>query len=304
MIKRIGDSIFGQEDAIKSLINAVVRSRAGIGSKSKPKGIFLFIGESGVGKTALAKVLAEELFGTDKALARFDMSEFSEGHSVSKFIGSPPGYVGFNESKCVTDIIRKKRGCVVLFDEIEKCHQEVQNLLLQIFDDGCITDSSGRRIDFTETYIIMTSNACFNGSRCSHMGFLNSNAEAMTHETLKNYFKAEFINRIDDIIVFSSLTKDALIKIVNKQLISLSSVLAQRDISLLYDQKICEWIVTTCEDKTGARPIIRKIKNEIETPIAELIVSGKLKNNSRAMLEISSDKLCVIPKVDMTVALV
>lgn len=276
LAKNLKERIYGQDEAIDSLVAAVMRSEAGINDPDRPKGVFLFIGKSGVGKTELAKALSEALFMDKKSLIRFDMSEFSEKNSVTMLIGSPPGYVGYEEGGSLTEKIRKHPYSVVLFDEIEKADKEVLNLFLQIMDDGTLTDSCGRSVSFKNAYIIMTSNAANDQKRDSTLGFMKD-TERQSNEKLFDYFSPEFLNRIDKIIHFRSLSKESMIMIVNKSLASLSIRLSELGILLEYDHDVCEYIANkTFEKRFGARELIRSVTNEIENKVSSFLLEGEL----------------------------
>ncbi len=268
--KRLMYKIKGQREAVERLASAMRRSRSGISSEDRPRGIFLFLGESGVGKTALASAFAEEMFGKD-TLIRFDMSEYSESFSVSKLIGSAPGYVGYEEHGSAFDKVRLHTNSVILFDEIEKAHPDVLSLLLQIFDNGYITDSKGRKINFRNTYIIMTSNAVA-ASFKGDIGFVSREIGNNITERLKEHFSGEFINRIDDIVVFSSLDKNALYEIASMKLAELEMRLKKRGIKLYVADEAIEYIAKQSEIRgLGARPLLRLIASDIENKIATLL---------------------------------
>ena len=276
--ERLSEEIIGQDSAVKLLCEAVLRSQLGINDPKKPKGVFLFTGESGVGKTALATELAKMLFSTSDAFIRLDMSEFGEKHSISKIIGSPPGYVGYDEGGNLTEKIRRHPYSVVLFDEIEKASDEVLNLLLQIMDDGVLTDSTGRKASFKNAFIIMTSNIGADGrDKSIHPGFITSSTESDRHrltEILKKHFRPEFINRIDEIIPFSKLSLEALNKIADKKLQNLKERLKNLGISLSYTKEVSQYIAKKCESMdTGARPIARIITVDIENEITRILLS-------------------------------
>ncbi len=264
--------IIDQEEATDAVSNAVIRSAVGINSQDRPRGVFMFVGESGVGKTELARAVAHELFGSADSLIRYDMSEFSEKHSVSKFIGSPPGYVGYNEHTSLTDIIRKHPYSVILFDEIEKAHHDVINLFLQITDTGKLTDSSGRTADFRNTYIIMTTNAATGANKDSALGFVKSEKDSFAKEMLKGYFPIEFLNRIDEIIVFKAQSEESLFKITEKRLSELKSKLLERKITLNIDEGAGIRIAAQAKKSGGARAIQKLIATYIETPIAKMLI--------------------------------
>lgn len=276
LAEKLSKKIIGQSDAINALCSAVCRSNSGINDDKRPKGVFMFLGESGVGKTALAKELANALFGSYDALVRFDMSEFAEGHSISKLIGSPPGYVGYGEGGSLTEKIRRKPFSVVLFDEIEKSHPEVRNLLLQITDDGILTDATGRHVNFKNCYIIMTSNVGKDGFKRSGVGFLENSEKMLDFKIinqLKEYFSDEFINRIDEIIPFSPMNNELLQQIADMRLSEFATRLSSIDIELEYDDEVTELLATrSYSPGFGVRPLLRKIVYEVENRVAEMIV--------------------------------
>jgi len=291
---KLKEKIFGQDEAIDSLVASVMRSETGINNPDKPKGIFLFIGTSGVGKTELAKALSEELFKDKKSLIRFDMSEFSEKNSVTMLIGSPPGYVGYEEVGALTEKIRKHPYSVVLFDEIEKADKEVLNLFLQIMDDGVLTDSCGRCVSFKNSYIIMTSNAINTAKSESSLGFLKDDNALLQTEKLFEYFSPEFINRIDNIIYFKPLSQDSMILIVTKAMAQLEKRLRILGIELEYDANVCEYLAKQSIDKRlGARTALRSVTSKIENKISALMLEGELNN---VVFEIKNDELKYIPQ--------
>ncbi len=278
--ERLERRVIGQHEAINAVANAVARSMAGINNEARPRGVFFFVGKSGVGKTELARALALELFGSENALLRFDMSEFSEKQSVAKFIGSPPGYVGYNDSTPITDIIRKRPYSVILFDEIEKASEDVLNLFLQITDTGRLTDSAGRTADFKNSYIIMTSNAYYTSSENQSLGFVKDKKSSHIYEKLKEHFSDEFLNRLDDIILFEPQNDDTLLKIIKKKIEELSQRLNERGIKIKFDDTVYKHILSKSEKNGGARGVGRIIASEIETPIAKLMLSGKIENGA------------------------
>ena len=297
---KLSEKIIGQSSAIKALCSAVCRSNSGINDEHRPKGVFLFLGESGVGKTALAKELAKALFGSYDAILRYDMSEFSEPHSISKLIGSPPGYVGYGEGGSLTEKIRRKPFSVVLFDEIEKSHPEVRNLLLQITDDGILTDSTGRRVNFKNSYIIMTSNAGKDGLKNNGVGFLDVNDNTKRFkllDKLKEYFSDEFINRIDEIIPFENMNIEMLEKICIRRLGELKERLSGLNINFEYANDVP---ITLAERSytpgMGVRPLLRKIVYDVENPIAELIVKKEIEARDTAVLELKNGKISIKKK--------
>ncbi len=271
----LGKRVVGQDEALRIVSNAIRRSRAGLSDPRRPNGSFLFLGPTGVGKTELAKALAEFLFDTDEAMVRIDMSEFMERHSVSRLIGAPPGYVGYDEGGYLTEAIRRRPYAVILLDEIEKAHQDVFNVLLQVLDDGRLTDGQGRTVDFRNTVIIMTSNL---GSQViqEHSGERNyARMKSAVMEIVQQSFRPEFINRIDDIVVFHSLGGEQIRKIVDIQLLYLRKRLQERDMDLMLDDAARDAIGEAGFDPVyGARPLKRAIQQQIENPLAQRILQG------------------------------
>lgn len=284
----LGKKVIGQEVAVEKVAKAIRRSRAGLKAKTRPIGSFLFIGPTGVGKTELTKVLAEELFGTKDAMIRLDMSEYMEKHAVSKIIGSPPGYVGHEEAGQLTEKVRHNPYSIILLDEIEKAHPDVQNMFLQIMEDGQLTDSQGRTVSFKETVIIMTSNAG-TGAKQITVGFNNDNNEAVsTLETLSDYFKPEFLNRFDAIIPFNELEKDHLLQIVDIMLDELKEQLQEQGIDLTISQGAKEFLAEKGYDpRFGARPLRRVIQDKIEDGITDVLLE---EDNVEKIEVISEDK--------------
>ena len=281
--------VIGQNEAVSAVAKAIKRSRLGLKDPNKPIGSFLFLGPTGVGKTELSKALAESLFGSEDALIRIDMSEYMESHSTAKLIGAPPGYVGYDEAGQLTEKVRRKPYSVILFDEIEKAHPDVMNMLLQVLDDGRLTDSQGRTVNFKNTIIIMTSNE---GARLitekKHLGFTSNNDEDQVKEyentkkevmtELKKDFKPEFLNRIDDIIVFHKLMKEDIRKIVDLLVENVIQLMKKQDIKLVVDEKARELVAKNgVDDAYGARPLKRAIQTMIEDKVAEAILEGKVK---------------------------
>ncbi len=287
--------VIGQNEAVEAVAKAIKRGRVGLKDPKRPIGSFLFLGPTGVGKTELSKALAEAVFGDEKALIRVDMSEYMEKHSVSKMIGSPPGYVGFEEGGQLSEQVRKNPYSVILFDEIEKAHVDIFNILLQILDDGHVTDAQGRKVDFKNTIIIMTSNA--GATRIMEpktLGFASDSSEEKDHEIMKNgvmdevkhLFKPEFLNRIDDIIVFHALTKEEIKDIADLLLGSFAKrVMEQMQIELKYGDAVKNFIFEKGYDKKyGARPLRRAIQNEIEDKMAEEILSGMIHTGDKVRI--------------------
>lgn len=281
--------VIGQDDAIKKVSSAIIRARAGIKDPNRPIGSFIFLGSTGVGKTEIAKTLASELFDDEKHIVRIDMSEYMEAYSVSRLIGAPPGYVGYDEGGQLTEKVRRNPYSIVLFDEIEKAHPDVFNILLQILDDGRITDSQGRTVDFKNTIIIMTSNL---GSEYILDNKENSNELVLSE--LKKTFKPEFINRIDEIIIFNSLTKEVVYNIVDKLLKELENRLKNELIRIEITEKAKKFIVENSYDESfGARPIKRYIVSNIENLIANKIINDEIKYNSTILIDIEDNHFVI-----------
>lgn len=294
--------VIGQNEAVEAVAKAIRRGRVGLKDPNRPIGSFLFLGPTGVGKTELSKALAEAMFGDEDALIRVDMSEYMEKHSVSKLIGSPPGYVGFEEGGQLSEKVRRNPYSVILFDEVEKADGDIFNILLQVLDDGHITDSQGRKVDFKNTIIIMTSNA--GASRImepKQLGFASASDEERNHEQMKNnvmeevkrIFKPEFINRIDDIIVFHALQEEEIHQIVDLLMKQLSKrVKEQMDITLKYDIRLKNYIFEKGYDKKyGARPLRRAIQSHVEDGLAEAILAGTVKNGDTVKISVRKGKL-------------
>lgn len=293
--------VIGQEEAIRAISQAVRRARAGLKDPKRPIGSFIFLGPTGVGKTELAKALANSLFGEDEAMIRIDMSEYMERHAVSRLVGAPPGYVGYDEAGQLTEQVRRRPYSVILFDEIEKAHPEVFNILLQVLEDGRLTDSKGRTVDFRNTVVIMTSNVgAHQIQREAGIGFRISDDQrdqytAMKEkvlEELKRTFRPEFLNRIDETIVFHALNKDHIAKIVDIMLKDLSGQLTERDIKLELTDAAKEKLVEEGYDQDfGARPLRRAIQRLIENPLAEEILKGKFADGSTVRVDVEDGKL-------------
>jgi ATP-dependent Clp protease ATP-binding subunit ClpB len=298
--------VVGQEEAIAKIAHAVRRSRAGIQDEDRPTGSFMFLGPTGVGKTELARTLAEFMFNDEKALIRVDMSEFMERHTVSKFIGSPPGYVGYEEGGQLTEKVKHRPYAVILFDEIEKAHPEIFNILLQMLDQGRLTDAKGRVVNFKNTIIIMTSNVGGEYVReISRLGF-SSEVEDSTEgregdlkgkirKALESRFRPEFLNRIDEVIIFNSLSRDIVGKIAAIQLAKVAERLAKKGIAVLFSDALRQFIAEIGFDpQYGARPIRRTIQTKILDPLAMEIVGGKIRHGESILADMDTAKKEVI----------
>ena len=272
--------VVGQDEAVDSVANAILRSRAGIQDPKRPTGTFLFLGPTGVGKTELAKTLSEALFNNEENMVRIDMSEYMEKHSVARLIGAPPGYVGYEQGGQLTEAVRRRPYSVVLFDEIEKAHPEVLNTLLQVMDDGVLTDSQGRRVDFKNTVIIMTSNIgarFITDGKIEADGSLSESAREGVMAEVRAHFKPEFINRIDDIVIFKALQLPEIVKIVKLQIDSLNRRLEPQSIRVELTKGAYDFLAEKAYDPLyGARPLKRVVNNKIENPLARAIISGKV----------------------------
>jgi ATP-dependent Clp protease ATP-binding subunit ClpB len=276
MEERLGRRVIGQEDALVAVSNAVRRARAGLQDPKRPIGSFIFLGPTGVGKTETARALAEFLFDDERAMVRIDMSEFMEKHSVARLIGAPPGYIGYDEGGHLTEAVRRRPYSVVLFDEIEKAHPDVFNILLQVLDDGRLTDGKGRTVDFKNTVIIMTSNI---GSRDVQQWQGDENVmRSRVMDQLRLEFRPEFLNRVDDVIIFKSLGIDQLRRITGIQLESLRRMLKDRNVELTIDESAEELLAREGFDPVyGARPLKRAIQNLIQNPLAMKLLNGEIK---------------------------
>jgi ATP-dependent Clp protease ATP-binding subunit ClpB len=276
MEERLGMRVIGQDDALVAVSNAVRRARAGLQDPKRPIGSFIFLGPTGVGKTETARALAEFLFDDEHAMVRLDMSEFMEKHSVARLIGAPPGYIGYDEGGHLTEAVRRRPYSVVLFDEVEKAHPDVFNILLQVLDDGRLTDGKGRTVDFKNTVIIMTSNI---GSReIQELRDDEAEMESRVLEQLRGAFKPEFLNRVDDVIIFKSLGLEQLRRIIKVQLESLRRMLEDRKITLALDSSAEELLAREGFDPTyGARPLKRAIQSLIQNPLAMKLLAGEIK---------------------------
>ena len=286
--------VIGQDEAVDAVSDAVIRSRAGLQDPNRPLGSFLFLGPTGVGKTELAKALAEDLFDSEEHMVRIDMSEYMEKHSVSRLVGAPPGYVGYEEGGQLTEAVRRSPYTIVLLDEIEKAHPDVFNILLQVLDDGRLTDSKGRMVDFKNTVLIMTSNV---GSQTmldgvTPEGTLPKETTDSVMSQLQMHFKPEFLNRIDDTILFTPLTLDNVKQIIDKMTRHLSERLEDQDILLELSEEAKSWVAESAYDPIyGARPLKRFLTKEVETPLAREIVAGKVGPQTKVIVTLKDDSL-------------
>ncbi len=286
--------VIGQEEAVTKVTEAIIRSKAGIKDPSKPIGSFLFLGPTGVGKTELAKSLAENLFDNEANMIRIDMSEYMEKHSVSRLVGAPPGYVGYDEGGQLTEAVRRQPYSVVLFDEIEKAHPDVFNILLQVLDDGRITDSQGRTVDFKNTILIMTSNigSSYLLEGINETGEITEEAGTQVEYELKNHFRPEFINRLDEIIMFKPLTRDNISGIIDILMDNLNDRVADKDISITLTETAKDYITRHGYAPVyGARPLKRYLQKNVETMAAKLILSDGLETGNRIVIDVENDKL-------------
>jgi len=300
--EHLHERVIGQDEAVKAVADAILRARAGIKDPNRPIGSFIFLGPTGVGKTELARTLAEFLFDDEKNMIRLDMSEYMERHTVAKLIGAPPGYVGYDEGGQLTEAVRRKPYSVVLLDEIEKAHTDVFNILLQILEDGRLTDSHGRTVNFKNTVIIMTSNL---GSEYiidyyENKGRATSYEEmkSMVMDILKKSFRPEFLNRVDEIVVFHSLTKENIIDIARLQLKYLANRIKERNIHLEFTDKAIEYLAEKGYDiNYGARPLRRVLQNMIETPLAKEIIKGSFKDGDIVLVDVKDGEITFSRKV-------
>src|SRR3984885_7442811 len=292
MEEALGKRVVGQDEAVRIVSNAIRRSRAGLSDPRRPNGSFLFLGPTGVGKTELCKALAEFLFDTEDAMIRIDMSEFMEKHSVARMIGAPPGYVGYEEGGYLTEAVRRRPYSVILLDEVEKAHPDVFNVLLQVLDDGRLTDGQGRTVDFRNAVVIMTSNL---GSHVIQELSGEANYAKMKEAVMQvvtQHFRPEFINRVDDIVVFHSLGREQIRSIVDIQLGRLRQRLAERDITLRLDEDARDKIGEAGFDTVyGARPLKRAIQSQIENPLAQRILKGDFIAGDRVIAKLKKDAL-------------
>jgi ATP-dependent Clp protease ATP-binding subunit ClpC len=296
------ERIVGQDRAVSMISEAIRRARTGLKDPNRPIGTFLFLGPTGVGKTELSKALAEVLYGNEDMIVRLDMSEYMEKHSVSKMIGSPPGYVGFDEGGQLTETVRRKAFSVILMDEIEKAHPDVFNSLLQIMEDGRLTDSKGRTVSFKNTIVILTSNVGSDLLRRSEIGFGKESGkkkkvdeidiERIINKALKEKFRPEFLNRLDEVVIFSSLSKKEISEVTKLELAKTQKLLSEHYVNIKVDAKAQKYLVEKGYDNEyGARPLRRLIQREIENILSNLLISGELQNGETALISVKDKKL-------------
>jgi ATP-dependent Clp protease ATP-binding subunit ClpB len=288
--------VIGQDEAVEKVTEAIMRSRAGIGDPRRPIGSFLFLGPTGVGKTELAKSLAESLFDDEHNIIRIDMSEYMEKYSVSRLIGAPPGYVGYEEGGQLTEAVRRKPYSVVLFDEIEKAHPDVFNILLQVLDDGRVTDSQGRTVDFKNTIIILTSNLgsdyILDGIESN--GEISEDAKSKVEDLLKHSFRPEFLNRLDEIVFYKPLKKNEIASILDLLILDLNKRLEDKHITLELTESAKSYLIDNGYDEVyGARPLKRFVQKKLETLMARLILSREIMPNSKVIIDCEENQLCL-----------
>ena len=293
MEERLHKRVIGQDDAINAVANAIRRARAGLQDPNRPLGSFLFLGPTGVGKTELARALAEFLFDDEQAMVRIDMSEYQEKHTVSRMLGAPPGYVGYEEAGQLTEAVRRRPYAVVLLDEIEKAHPEVLNVLLQLLDDGRLTDSKGRTVDFRNTVVIMTSNLgshLITERSMGEGGTIDEGTRRQVNDALREHFRPEFLNRIDEIIFFHALSREHLKQIVDIQLAGLVKRLEERKIHVQLTDGAKELLVREGYDPTyGARPLKRTIQRQILDPLALRVLEGDFVEGDTVIVDSAPD---------------
>ncbi|MBM3157823.1 MAG: AAA family ATPase, partial [Chloroflexi bacterium] len=300
MEAKLHERIIGQDEAIVAVSDAVRRGRAGLKDPKRPIGSFIFLGPTGVGKTELARALAEFLFDDEEAMVRLDMSEYMEKHTVSRLIGAPPGYIGYEEGGQLTEAVRRRPYKVILFDEIEKAHPDVFNILLQILEDGRLTDGHGRTVDFKNTVVIMTSNLGSAEFQRGSLGFRHEQQSKTEQQrlkgeldsALKRTFRPEFLNRIDEVIIFQPLTEEQIRQIVDLIMKEVQKRLADRKITVTLTGEAKAWLAKTGFDPTyGARPLKRTIQREVENPLSKKILQGEFKEGDEVKVDLSTEGL-------------
>jgi ATP-dependent Clp protease ATP-binding subunit ClpC len=310
----IHEKVIGQEEALVSIAKAVRRARAGLKDPRRPIGVFMFLGPTGVGKTYLVRALAEFMFGSEDNMVRLDMSEFMERHSVSRLVGAPPGYIGFDEGGQLTEAVRRKPYCAILLDEVEKAHPDVFNILLQIFDDGHLTDAKGRKVDFRNTVVVMTSNIGSDLIRKEqYLGFAVKSDEAKTAEQsyqrmkvkvldeVKKFFRPEFLNRIDATVVFHALSKEHILQIVDLMLADVAKQLLGKGVSLEVAQAVKELLAERGFDPSfGARPLRREIQQQVEDKLSEELLAGKFGPGDTVHLDLEEGEVVVRVEAPVT----
>jgi ATP-dependent Clp protease ATP-binding subunit ClpC len=308
MEDRLHEKIIGQNEAINAISDAIRRARSGLKDPRRPIGSFIFIGPSGVGKTYLAQALAEFMFDDIEALVRIDMSEYHEQHTVSRLFGAPPGYIGYEEGGQLTESVRRRPYRVILFDEIEKAHPDVWNALLQILDDGRLTDGQGHSVDFRNTVLIMTSNLGTEFVRKGgSLGFLQKNdsedvkeSHSKIEKALKDAFRPEFLNRIDEVIMFSPLTMEDMRRIVELQMNEVEERLAEHGLKVKLTDKAKEWLATAGYDTNfGARPLRRAVQKHVESPLSVKLLSGEYADGDTVIVDVDTDEKIIFQKQDM-----
>ena len=288
--------VIGQDNAIEVVSDAVLRARAGLKDRNKPIGSFIFLGPTGVGKTETAKALTETLFDDERNLIRIDMSEYMEKHSVSRLVGSPPGYVGYDEGGQLTEAVRRKPYSVILFDEIEKAHPDVFNILLQVLDDGRLTDNQGRTVDFKNTVIIMTSNigSHFLIDGIGEDGQITEDARESVMGDLRASFRPEFLNRVDEIVLFKPLQREEIYDIIKQSIREVENKLEDRDIKIEVTDSALEFILNASfSPQYGARPVKRYIGHALETKISKLIIKGDVMDGDTILVDVYADDLSI-----------
>jgi len=286
--------VIGQDEAVTAVSEAILRGRAGLKEESRPIGSFIFLGPTGVGKTELAKTLAQALFDDERNMIRIDMSEYMEKHAVSRLVGAPPGYVGYDEGGQLTEAVRRKPYSVILFDEIEKAHPDVFNILLQLLDDGRLTDNHGRTVDFKNTIVIMTSNigSAFLTESIRPDGSVEESVKEQVRNELNRYFRPEFINRVDDIVVFSPLTEGQIAGIVDIALQAIRRRLADRNITLTLTEAAVAFIAREGYSPAfGARPVKRYLQKHVETALAAMLIRGEVSDDQTVTVDSDGEKL-------------